>query len=80
MGARLKKVTDRVLRTLPEGSTVGMRELMEACRTTREAVQVGPAGENESKDAEPMMGVDVDTANQGTQDDPSDEAIPSQDA
>jgi hypothetical protein len=79
MGARLKKVTDRVLRTLPEGSTVGMRELMGACRATGVA-QVEAAGENESVDAEPTKGVDVDTANQGTQDDPSDEALPSHDA
>ena len=31
----LKKVTDKVLRALPKGSEVGMKELIEACRVSK---------------------------------------------
>lgn len=40
----LKKVTDNVLRALPKGSEVGMKDLIEACRGSkrvRETVQEG---------------------------------------
>lgn len=34
-GKQIKDITDQVLRALPEGSEVGMREVLEACRRSR---------------------------------------------